>query len=327
MSSLSGHGDTSRVPFLDGWRGLAIALVLVDHFLTYPPFDAGNFGVDSFFCLSGLLMSRILFVQRVPLDVFYKRRISRILPVFVVFVLGTYGVAMLAGRVTSWVEVLSTLAFLRTYIPSEPELWYTGLPIGHLWSLNVEEHSYILLSLLTLIAALRAREAWVLIALGSLSVGIELAYHQLTGDAHFKYAIRTEAAASHLLISAGYFLIRHRVAPYVRPWMPVATFALAAACYWRSAPLSLAVLMSPYLLAFTVNHLDETASWLRKALAAAPLRVLGVCSYSVYVWQQPFYQFEARFPSGVAFLCALTMGLVSFTLFEDPIRRWLNRRW
>ena len=166
-----------------------------------------------------------------------------------------------------------------------------------------------------------------LLALGSLSVGIELVYRHLTGDAHFHYAIRTEAAASHLLISAGYFLVRHRIAPYVRPWMPPVTFALAVACYWNTAPRTVAVLMSPYLLAFTVNHLDETASWLRTALGAPPLRALGVCSYSVYVWQQPFYEFEARFPPGVALLCSLALGLVSFTLFEDPVRRCLNRRW
>lgn len=305
---------------------MAIALVVVDHFFTYPPFDAGNFGVDSFFCLSGLLMSRILFVNRVPLSVFYKRRISRILPVFVVFVLLTYGVAIWLGRNTTWIEVASTLTFLRTYIPAVPELWSSDLPIGHLWSLNVEEHSYVLLSVLTLIAALRTREAWALLALGSLSVAIELAYHRLTGEANFHYAIRTEAAASHLLISAGYFLVRHKVAPYVRPWMPPLAFALAATCYWTEAPHSLAVLLSPYLLAFTVNHLDA-AVWLSRSFATRPLPALGVCSYSVYLWQQPFYQYNARFPAGIAPACALAVGVLSFTLFEDPVRRWLNERW
>jgi len=56
------------------------------HFLNWLPFETGRLGVDIFFCLSGLPMSRILFVQRVPLTTFYKRRISRIAPAFVTFV-------------------------------------------------------------------------------------------------------------------------------------------------------------------------------------------------------------------------------------------------
>ena len=41
--------------------------VLQSHFLPWPAIDSGQFGVDIFFCLSGLLMSNLLFVKRVPL--------------------------------------------------------------------------------------------------------------------------------------------------------------------------------------------------------------------------------------------------------------------
>ena len=70
---------------LDGLRAIAVMSVVFYH-LNLSGFFAGGFlGVDIFFCLSGLLMSNLLFVKRVPLTNFYKRRISRILPAFVLF--------------------------------------------------------------------------------------------------------------------------------------------------------------------------------------------------------------------------------------------------
>jgi peptidoglycan/LPS O-acetylase OafA/YrhL len=42
-----------HIQYLDGWRGLAIALVLEGHFLGALPIDAGRFGVDVFLCCQG----------------------------------------------------------------------------------------------------------------------------------------------------------------------------------------------------------------------------------------------------------------------------------
>ena len=67
--------------YLDGWRGLAIAFLLVGHFFPVPGINFGRVGVDFFFVLSGLLMCRLLFIKEVPIKTFYKRRIARIFPV------------------------------------------------------------------------------------------------------------------------------------------------------------------------------------------------------------------------------------------------------
>ena len=71
---------TSNLPFLDGWRGVAIVMLMIGHFAPVPGIDFGTIGVNFFFVLSGLLMSRILFVDAVPIPTFYRRRIARIFP-------------------------------------------------------------------------------------------------------------------------------------------------------------------------------------------------------------------------------------------------------
>lgn len=123
------HG---RVDYLDGWRGMAIISVLISHFLPATGFSLGKFGVDVFFVLSGMLMSNILFVKRTAITTFYKRRISGILPVFVVFVSLVYGVAAWLQLSPEYHNYGYTLTFLRSYLPANPNIWDTGLPVGHL---------------------------------------------------------------------------------------------------------------------------------------------------------------------------------------------------
>ena len=61
-----GRSELKRIAYLDGWRGLAIGLVLIDHFSPVCGIALGRMGVDVFFVLSGMFMANILFVKRVP---------------------------------------------------------------------------------------------------------------------------------------------------------------------------------------------------------------------------------------------------------------------
>jgi peptidoglycan/LPS O-acetylase OafA/YrhL len=316
--------ELSRFDYLDGWRGLAILLVLESHFVDLLPIHSGRLGVDVFFCLSGFLMSRILFIKRTPLPTFYKRRASRILPVFLLFVTVIYATS--DGR--TWQEALSTYAFMRTYYPVPPDIWNTGIPIGHLWSLNVEEHCYVLLSLFACFAFLRRREWLLLIGLGVLSVLVAVVY--LKYGAPPWGLLGTETCASFLLLSAGYFLVRERLQSFVPAWLPLVTMAGGVLCYSPVTPWWASLLVAPFLLAFTVNHLSESPAWFRSFLSLPLLRLFGLWSYSIYLWQQPFHRYQSMlhfegFP--VAGLLAIGVGALSFYAFENPIRTWLNNRW
>lgn len=274
-------------------------------------------------------MSGVLFLQRQRLSKFYKRRISRIAPVFVVFVLTIYAIAYNRGLAFTPIEFASTLVFLRTYIPHSLGIWASGIPIGHLWSLNIEEHSYIFMSCLVLLGIMGARAGRVLLASGMTCVAIGVLYVKLGSSAPAWGSLGTEVAASHLLISAGYRLVSERFKPLVPSWLPLLTLAAAMFCYSEIAPWWSNRLLSPFLLAFTVNHLSETGKWFKSLLSTPVLRMLGLWSYSIYLWQQPFYNYKDVFPGGpaVALICAMATGLVSFNALEMPCRSWLNKHW
>ncbi len=337
VSSSVRHGgsELQRIDYLDGWRGLAILLVLQGHFLIIPGWHSGRMGVDVFFCLSGLLMSRLLFQRRVPLTTFYKRRISRIMPAFLLYLLIVFSIAAVIGAPAPAREVVPTVLFLRSYFPADFHIFSSAYPIGHLWSLNVEEHSYIFLSFLTLLPFLRGREGGALIAFGLLTIAIHLCYFSFPSIAPpVEYWVRSEVAATNLLLSAGYSLLRDRTAPYVRPWMPVAAFVLGTALYVGSVvPWMITMTVAPFFLAFTVNHLAEAPGWVRSALSWKPLRLLGIGSFSIYLWQQPFYQFkEDLFGSlpgheVLGLLLSVAVGFLSFYAYENRVRTWLNRVW
>ena len=333
ISGEHGNSELNRIEYLDGWRGIAILFVLISHFLSLKAFDFGRMGVDIFFVLSGMLMANILFIKRVSLKTFYKRRISRIAPIFIIYVCSVYLVSYLANLSEEHGNLFYTLSFLRTYLPTTPDIWNTGIPTGHLWSLNIEEHCYIFLSLLTLFAFIRKKEGILLIMLGITAIAIHYLYIKIPKHSISNFQLRTEVAASHILLSAGYFLVKDNIKHLIPKWLPILTFLAAIFCYHQKAPWFTSWLFTPFLFAFTVNHLDLIPDSIKKALSFTPLRLFGLWSFSIYLWQQPFYHYLTKGNSGsiwfgiLSLLLSIAAGMLSFFLIENPVRKYLNNNW
>jgi peptidoglycan/LPS O-acetylase OafA/YrhL len=200
--------DAQHLPYLDRWRGVAILLVLAAHFNDWP---VGGVGVTLFFALSGVLMTRILFVQRTPLKVFYLRRAARILPAFWLYVLVVFVTWKFVFDRFDGLELVTTLTFLRTYVPAASIL-HSAFPIGQIWSLNVEEHSYVLLSLLSIPAARRGNPfaAICLFVLAGLCVLCFLYYKVHPQHLQSLFHLRTEVAALPLLLSGAIYLLKRQ---------------------------------------------------------------------------------------------------------------------
>jgi peptidoglycan/LPS O-acetylase OafA/YrhL len=325
------RNSPNTIPYLDGWRGLAIVLVLQSHFGLGG--GGGRLGVALFFALSGYLMGELLFVKNVPLGRFFKRRFSRIVPTYWLYVAVAFALAGAAWYQTPYRvpadELVSTLLFARTYYPAHTSIWAGTWQIGHFWSLNVEEHSYIYLALLALVAGVAGvRRTW-LLALSTLAcLGLNL-YDTLhpPGGASPWFA-RSECAALGLVASATLRAFRHEV-PALRTgaaWIAPVTLAVGAVCFsWTDLPI-LAITLGPLLLAVSINYIGNAPALLRDALSVGVLRWFGICSFSLYVWQQLAYVAYQHhlLQRQLAGVVGIGIGVVAFYLYEDPVRRWLN---
>ncbi|MCY7293584.1 MAG: acyltransferase, partial [Ferruginibacter sp.] len=136
------------LPSLDGIRGIAVIFVMMLHG-SYNYFKGGWIGVDLFFVLSGYLITSLLQTEyessgNISLKNFYIRRALRLFPALIISVL----LANLLWNISTpyFYDIgnqnLSTAGALFYFINILPKE-ITG-NLGHLWSLCVEEHFYIL---------------------------------------------------------------------------------------------------------------------------------------------------------------------------------------
>lgn len=146
-----------RSPGLDFLRGIAVLLVIFRHsFMGNRIAFFGWLGVDLFFVLSGFLIAGILFTEykeekKVNVKRFLLRRAFKIIPPFyffiVVYTLLNY---IITGKWFSYINILNEAFYLQSNFP--------GIAI-HTWSLAVEEHFYIVFSLIMLLVT-KGKAPW-----------------------------------------------------------------------------------------------------------------------------------------------------------------------
>jgi peptidoglycan/LPS O-acetylase OafA/YrhL len=315
----------THVPEYDGWRGLAIALLLIGHFLPVPGIDFGIVGVSFFFVLSGHLMARILFVDKVPLVTFYRRRTARILPalwVYLAIVTAAHGVM---HRPIMWQQVIASLDFTMNYFMGIPG--FGSMPFGHIWSLSVEEHSYVVLSLIALGARMGLFGVQVALALiVALVATCGFAIPFIYSDPHerLQHSFHTEVASFGIAISA--LIVTIKRVPNLGNWSAVILMCAGIACNWWSQPLPVRTVIGVAFLALALHQIQYAAPIVRSCLRFAPLRKLGVYSFSIYLWQQPLYAWVGPTKSQVllAMIGAIAVGIISFHFVEQPMRRYVN---
>ncbi|CDZ29266.1 acyltransferase [Neorhizobium galegae] len=317
------HEETGKhLDYLDGWRGIAVICVIVGHFWLddfWP--GASTFGVDLFFVLSGRLMSEILFVRRAELPTFFFRRFSRIYPALFAFVVITtlafQGTGISHGPVAAVLALTFTLNYAMVYT-------HPVALLDHLWSLCVEEHAYILLAGIAFLS-----RRWLLpvaaliIALGTAAMLNGIIRTELGASVLYTHW-RSDVSVAGIFIAGGLWLfLRNRQAPW---W--VSPLALLIAVAAKGMPFQvLSFGLSTAMLALSITTIDSAAPVFRKLLSTKVLTYAGLWSFSLYLWQQPFYKLyrEGAAPTPVLLLAALATALASFYLVEKPSRKALNR--
>jgi peptidoglycan/LPS O-acetylase OafA/YrhL len=298
---------SSRLPSLDGLRAISIMLVLTSHsilgthsFAFRLLFLHADLGVRVFFVISGFLITTLLLNERaesggISLRLFYIRRTLRILPAFYLFV-GTVAI-LTALRVIdvpggNWIYVLT---YTMNFNPHPP--WV----LGHLWSLSVEEQFYLLWPLA--VKFLRPR-VWAIVAALSVFGGFAIRALGLIDPAlHYAFPFVCGPLAMGCLLAI--------YAPRVRAFIASSRFLSGDLVFVCAVPLILWLdtvdmgtvghsigLITNTLLTFCVARLVFVpAGLVGRVLNSAPLVRLGKLSYSLYLFQQLFFDSISGKPS------------------------------
>ena len=350
----------AHIPSLDGLRAISIFLVLIAHaaatsgapqWLDRPMFTSlGNVGVRFFFVISGFLITTLLLRDiekygRIRLKLFYLRRALRILPaaycfMAVMWLLHAAGVIDLTFHVPSRTHVASALpsllhaaTFTANY--AHDYNWY----FNHLWTLSVEEQFYLLWPFTIFLFGLRRATVvgcTILLAVPLLRLvtyefgtGPEIAlsrefhavadalatgclgtifFNWLTNNAIFASLARAPAIPlGGALVALGY---------------GAAFVSRPAAYVFGQTAANLGVLL---ILQHVVRYPDL---WAGRLLNSRPLVGIGVLSYSLYLWQEPFLFFlgtswATAFPQNIVF--AIGAASVSYYVVERPALRLKDR--
>jgi peptidoglycan/LPS O-acetylase OafA/YrhL len=347
--------NKGRLPSLDGLRAISIALVIACHAVKVAkaalgrlPYgmgmieDWGSVGVTTFFVISGFLITTLLCEEefengRINLRAFYTRRAFRILPAYWTYLL-TMMLLAVSGSLAATPRMFGeAFAFVSDYIHLDP--WV----LGHSWSLSVEEQFYLLWPFLLLLAATRrARQiALVLIfAAPAARIATYLWAPELRPTITSVLHLRIDA----LMIGCWAALERRRdprsatLAFLSRPAVALAASATAvfaspvlrhvagdfvgvAICYSLEAIGACSAVLA------AISHASSPVG---RLLNWPPLVRVGVLSYSLYLWQQPWLNPEAGRPAWAlplliagAYVCAE----LSYRLVEGPALALRGRLW
>ena len=315
----------------------------------------GGFGVYLFFAISGFLIcTRILEEEQArghfSLKSFYVRRLFRIQPASWVY-LAAIGVLTLAGvcheSLGHW---MGALLQYQNFLYRTSDLSGTGAFTGHFWTLAVEEHFYILLSLFLFFVPRRR--------ISMLAVALVLLWAVQTWAerrGYFSAEVsnrRTYWQIQYLLIPAFLALlmrvpaIKRAATRYLRPWVAyLATYLLLLVpdfahdrrlfsfdMIWRHQP-ELFFGFSLWVIA-TATH---PRSWSTRTLETAPMRLVGRLSYSIYLWHVLFFvpvHAEVGITSSwllwlsqrpQKYIVTAILAIASYYLVEKPLIRYGHR--
>jgi peptidoglycan/LPS O-acetylase OafA/YrhL len=319
----------TRIPSLDGLRAVSILCVIIGHVCDTQSWakTLATFGVEVFFVISGYLITSLLQEEQnraggINLVAFYRRRAFRILPAAMTYIAFT-ALVVPASR--------ADLPYTLTYTVSYHLKPASGA-IGHLWSLSVEEQFYLIWPVAMIIGYRNRSQiaigAMIGAALFRIVCTISLGSNLLPLVVHYSFPATMDSIAAGCLFA----IHSSRIRVHFRWLAEHGTFAAALATsvfgiaflLWRdtfpndrgatAAFRTAAWGVIPLLIALCIFILVERRDWvLNNPLVSG----VGVLSYSLYLWQQPFTLGTGPLFVRLSLLCVF--AILSYGLVESPM--------
>lgn len=336
----SARAESKRIPTLDGWRCIAILMVIVCHASMTLGFGGagtptawveplGNQGVTIFFVLSGyLITSRLLIEQElhgsVNLRNFYIRRFFRLMPAAWAYLLFRSILALESHARIGSVYLVPSLLCFRNYVP------VAGAPAAtaHFWSLSIEEQFYLLWP--TMLLFVRRRKAFWIAVFGAIAIALwrfDCWTWLVATDVQARYA--TQFRADALLIGCAAALVSPSVLPLFRKWMAVPLLIAIGYNIASGTPL-VPLYESTSIALLILITCNNPSSMFSRALNWRPLAWIGLMSYSLYLWQEVLFMTHTAVGILMVLLLMTAAAVVSYYFVEQPSIQWgkniVNRR-
>jgi len=341
----------NRIPSLDGLRAISIVLVLVGHLAGTQGFPLsaaagnamalGHVGVHVFFVISGFLITGLLLHEldrdgRIRLGRFYFRRTMRIFPPYYAFLAALVAAQIGGILILAPGDVAHAVTYTSNYDATRS--WW----IGHTWSLGVEEQFYLLWPAALVLLGAR-RGLLVAAAIVFVTPVIRLAELQFFPAYVDGIGARFETIADAIAIGCMLACTRrflHGTPLYMRllrsPLLACAPLLVFAGSMLGDHPRLAFVIGQPIANVATALVVDWAVTFpagrVGRLLNAAPVVAVGMISYSLYLWQQPFLNrtsglWWSAFP--VNLILAVGCAVASYFLIERPslaLRARLEKR-
>ena len=285
---------------LDGMRGVAVLLVVLTHARFPVSNDGGTTGVTAFFVLSGYLITRLLLGEReatgrIDLRAFYLRRALRLGPALLLLLAFVAFVGVWVGWNGDWrTGIVASFLYVGNWVEVAG---YSIDPLGHTWTLAIEEQFYLVWPAALILAGPR-------IAFRLAMVGVIVgAVAQLIAGGTFEYFSTITRGDA---ILAGCIL--GMVQPRVPKALGVAGIVLLVVLSYLNAPHDIAspaaIILSGLIVSSAIPEL-------------AALGPVGRRAYGIYLWNWPMTILFGSF----GFMPTFLIAALSFRLLERPLSR------
>lgn len=330
-------------PEIDGLRAFAVLSVLFFH-AEFAWIPGGFLGVDIFFVISGYLITGIIEREvrggQFSLARFYERRARRILPVLLFVLLVSFPFAtwlLLPDELLLFSKsVFATLFFVSNFFFYGETGYFQSstdfMPLIHTWSLSIEEQFYLVFPIVLLLFLRAPRfllAGFAILSLFSLATSGYLSARSPSFNFYF-----TISRVFEFLVGAMIALrpIRSLVVP--RWFRNGAGLVGILFIFWGFLYLDASFdtpnfwLLPPLLGCALILAFGGDGDVTSRFLTLAPLRGIGLISYSLYLWHQPIFTF-GRLISGpeltvyevvMAFGITATLSFLSWRFIELPFR-------
>ena len=337
-------------PDIDGLRALAVIPVILFH-AGFDFFKGGYVGVDIFFVISGYLIASIIIKEvdngNFTLMDFYERRARRIFPALFMMMLVCLPVAWFWLLPSDFKSFGQSLIAVSTFV-SNAFFWFESgyfdtsgefKPLLHTWTLSLEEQFYIFFPVfMVLFWKLGIRKITIIL---SLVVLISLVLAHI--GTNFISNSKVSSGAFYLLPARCWELLLGAICALhiykngfskkiflnqALSFIGLLMIVAAILFYSKSTPFPSFYALLPTLGAVFLVLFMTPATLSYKLLTTRFMVLVGLISYSAYLWHQPVLAFARHrsfndlSASMLLLLCALSLVLaaISWRYVERPFR-------